>query len=191
MSLHKSYYTACPLQVTDIPKTVPLFLGFYTTVEAGGKQLFLLDVEPTAQLTGTSDTVSWNAQSRHYLSPAAQKTDIAFTSGQYPPLSPSFQMPMAGWGPVSCCPQSESTLLQEGQAAILGHHSFTSHLRAWACILWVTCPASSGRSNSGSWAWLEASAPGALTVRERSIPLCPFPPPKAVIWKAGREQTPL
>lgn len=45
MSLHKSYYVASPLEVTDIPKTVPLFLGFYTTVEAGGKQLFLLDVE--------------------------------------------------------------------------------------------------------------------------------------------------
>lgn len=45
MSLHKSYYVASPLEVIDIPKTVPMFLGFYTTVEAGGKQLFLLDVE--------------------------------------------------------------------------------------------------------------------------------------------------
>lgn len=42
MSLHKSYYIASPLQVTDIPKTIPLFLGFYTTVGAGGKQLFFL-----------------------------------------------------------------------------------------------------------------------------------------------------
>lgn len=54
LSLHKSYYIASPLQVIDSPKTVPLFLSSYTTVEAGGKQLFLLDVEPTALIPKTA-----------------------------------------------------------------------------------------------------------------------------------------
>lgn len=54
MSLHKSYYIASPLQVIDIPKIVPLFLSSYTTAETGGKQLFLLDVEPIALIPKTA-----------------------------------------------------------------------------------------------------------------------------------------
>lgn len=60
--LHKSYYTASPQQVIAIPKTVPLFLGSYTIVEAGGRQFFLLDVEPTS-----SYTRNYLATARHGL----------------------------------------------------------------------------------------------------------------------------
>lgn len=42
----------------------------------------------------------------------------------------------------------------------------------------LTPPASSGRSNSRSWGWLEASAPGALTVQEVH-PSVPLPAPKS------------
>ena len=60
--LHKSYYTASPLQVVAIPKTVALFLGSYTIVEAGGRQFFLLDVKPTS-----SYTRNYLATARHGL----------------------------------------------------------------------------------------------------------------------------
>lgn len=62
MYLPKSYYTASPLQVTAIPETVPLFLGSYTIVEAGGRQFFLLDVKPTS-----SYTINYLATTRYGL----------------------------------------------------------------------------------------------------------------------------
>lgn len=55
-------FGASPLQVVAIPKIVPLFLGSYTSSEAGGTQFFLLDVKPTS-----SYTRNYLATARHGL----------------------------------------------------------------------------------------------------------------------------